>query len=164
MSARNAKTNNISPTKSSGEIYLMKGFPLNDISVSTTSACLNGSPEIPVCFTCRGRSLNGNMLKSPLGQKGAEVRKTPAGLETWKTTPAGILLIRQNNLRWFIEQFKGMGFTVKKRAAGQFTELYTKISSPPLQKLIHGFNNLWFSYVKLPHPAFANIVILQKQS
>jgi hypothetical protein len=47
--------------------------------------------------------------------------------------------------------------------AGQ-TEAYTRASSPWLRAFIHGFNNWWFRYSKVPSLAFGNIVVLRKET
>ena len=90
-------------------------------------------------------------------------KKTAAGIEHWKDTSVGPLMTRETNIRWLIERFERRGLTVKRRVAGQFTWLYVKVSSPLLKHLIHGFNNFWFKYIKMPHLAYGNIVILQKE-
>lgn len=89
--------------------------------------------------------------------------KTPAGLEYWSITPAGKLLTRQANIRWLIRELTSNGFSVKKRVSGQFSELYTVFSSQFIKKIIHKFNFVWFKYVKVPYPAFGNILIFQKE-
>lgn len=102
-------------------------------------------------------------LKRLLGKEKADVKKTPAGLEYWNLTSVGKLLTRQSNIRWLIARFKNNGFIVKKHLPGQLTELYTRVSSQLLKNLIHSFNNLWFNYVRIPQPAFGNIIIFQKE-
>jgi 2-polyprenyl-3-methyl-5-hydroxy-6-metoxy-1,4-benzoquinol methylase len=102
-------------------------------------------------------------LKRFLRKEKASVKKTPAGMEYWTTTSAGTLLVREANTQWMIERFKSRGLTVKKHVARQFTELYLRFCSPLLKSLIHGFNNFWFKYIKIPHPALGSLVILQKE-
>ncbi len=101
-------------------------------------------------------------LKRLLGKGKGVAKKVPSGVEHWSTTPTGTLVTRHANIQWLLKRFKSNQFVVKKRIAGQFTQLYTRVSSRPLKSLIHGFNNLWFRYIKNPHLAFGNIVILQK--
>lgn len=101
-------------------------------------------------------------LKRLLRKGKAVIKKTPAGMEYWTKYSAGALMTRQANIRWLIERFGRERLSLKKRIAGQFTELYHRTSSAPLKKLIHAFNHFWFKYVRIPHPAFGNIVILQK--
>lgn len=103
-------------------------------------------------------------LKRLLGREKAIVRRTPAGLEFTTSTAAGKLLTRQADIGWLKKKFKSNGFTIEKHVSGQFTELYTKISSQWLKRMIHGFNQLWFKYIKIPYFAFGNILILQKQA
>lgn len=103
-------------------------------------------------------------VKPLLGKGDATVHKTAAGLEYWKSTSSGKLLIRQTNIRWLKQKFTSNGFTIKAHVSGQFTELYTRFSSRLPRNLIHGFNHLWFKYLKIPYFAFGNIVIVQKQT
>jgi 2-polyprenyl-3-methyl-5-hydroxy-6-metoxy-1,4-benzoquinol methylase len=103
-------------------------------------------------------------LKPLLGKGNATVNKTAAGLEYWKSTSSGKLLIRQANVRWLKKKFTSNGYTIKKHVSGQFTELYTRFSSRLLRNLIHGFNHLWFKYLKIPYFAYGNILIVQKQT
>ncbi|MCG8634105.1 MAG: class I SAM-dependent methyltransferase [Desulfobacterales bacterium] len=102
-----------------------------------------------------------NSLK--LITKKAAMKKTPAGLEFWKQTPSGNLLTRQADTGWLKKRFRSRGFIVRKHVPGQFTELYAKFSSPLIKKFIHYFNHLWFKYVRIPHLAFGNIIILEKR-
>lgn len=103
-------------------------------------------------------------MKKLLGITKTKVKNTEAGMESWKTTSSGMLLTRQANIKWLKNQFKNRGYSIKKHVPGQFTELYIKFSSRLFINLIHGFNHLWFKYVKAPRFAFGNILILQKQS
>lgn len=96
------------------------------------------------------------------GRKREEFKKRLSGIERWKATPAGPLFVRQANIGWLCRRFEKEGLVLRKRLAGQFTELYSKISSTLLQSLIHYFNNFWFKYIRLSYPAFGNILIFQK--
>lgn len=98
-----------------------------------------------------------------LGKEKATMKKTAAGLEYWRLTSSGKLLIRQANIGWLKKKFRSKGFTIMEHVSGQFTELYTRVSFGFLRKFIHYFNYMWFKYVKIPHLAFANILILKKQ-
>ncbi len=102
------------------------------------------------------------ILKRLIGREKATLKNTAAGLESWVLTSTGRLLTRQANLWWLKNKLKDNGFTIKKHMPGQFTELYTKLSSPQLRYLIHLFNHFWFNYVKIPYLAFGNILIVQK--
>ena len=103
------------------------------------------------------------ILKLLLRGEKATVKKTVTGLESWVLTSTGMLLTRQTNVRWLKNRLKDSGFIIKKHVAGQFTELYTKISSPLLRHIIHRFNRFWFNYVRIPYIAFGNILIVQKE-
>lgn len=103
-----------------------------------------------------------NVYRLLTGKKMEEFKRTPTGIERWKQTPVGSLFVRQADIGWLVKRLEKQGLVVKKRIAGQFTELYTKVSHPILQKLIHRFNNFWFRYIRIPYLSFVNILILQK--
>jgi ubiquinone/menaquinone biosynthesis C-methylase UbiE len=97
-------------------------------------------------------------------QKGKRpTKKTSAGLEYWRITPAGKILTRHTNVGWLKKKLGEDGFFVRKHVAGQFTELYHISHYRFVRDLIHRFNLLWFKFVKIPHFSFGNIVIVQKQ-
>lgn len=111
-------------------------------------------------------SLESRILHNPrwLARKNnVSVEKTPAGIEYWHTTSDGTMITRHTNVQWLIEGFKSKGLTVKKHVVRQFTKLHLSFSSPLLKNLIHGFNNFWFRYIKIPYPALGNLIILQKE-
>ena len=88
--------------------------------------------------------------------------RTPAGMEYWKETPSGRLLAREADIAWLVNAIERLGLKLDQRRAAQFTELYAKVPTRPLKKLIHGFNRLWFRYVRLPQPAFGNMLFFRK--
>lgn len=101
-------------------------------------------------------------LERFLKKEKTEKRCTEAGLEYRTKTSAGVLFIRHANIRALIKIFERSGFTLQRRVAGQFTELYRRFSSPKMTRLIHAFNHVWFKYVKMPYPALGNILFLEK--
>ena len=103
-----------------------------------------------------------NIIRLLTGTKKAEFKRTSRGIERWKATPAGPLFVRQANIGWLCRRFEKEGLVVRKRMAAEFTELYTKVPFYFIKRLIHFFNNVWFKYIRLPHPAFGNILIFQK--
>jgi ubiquinone/menaquinone biosynthesis C-methylase UbiE len=103
-------------------------------------------------------------LKRLLRKETADVKDTPAGVEYWKEKDGDTLVTRQANIKWLIRSFEANGMRMTKRVAGQFSETYTMFSAPPLKRLVHGFNNLWFRRVKWSGPAFGNILFFQKRA
>ena len=93
----------------------------------------------------------------------ADVRHLAAGVEHWVTYPDGALVTRETNIPWLIERFREDGLILKRRVAGQFTEAYTRVSSPLLAKGIHRANRFYFRYVRMPQFSFGNILILEKE-
>jgi 2-polyprenyl-3-methyl-5-hydroxy-6-metoxy-1,4-benzoquinol methylase len=100
--------------------------------------------------------------KKIIGKQSAKVRWTEAGFETWEQGEAGELLTRQANVKWLLRELTGRGYDVVRRSVGEFTELHTRASSPALKRLIHAWNRFWFRFIRVPHPAFGNILILRK--
>lgn len=102
-------------------------------------------------------------IKKILRSEKARLNNTPQGLEYWHMTSAGELLTREVNIGWLKNRFVRDGFSIKKHVSGQFTELYTRFSSPLIRRIIHGFNNIWFKYVKFPYFSFGNLLIIQNK-
>jgi 2-polyprenyl-3-methyl-5-hydroxy-6-metoxy-1,4-benzoquinol methylase len=103
------------------------------------------------------------MLKKILGREKAVINIVPAGIENWEETDDGRLMTRQANIEWLINEFEKHGMELQIRRAGQFSEMYWVVPTTILKKLIHLFNKVWFKYVKLPGPAFGNILIFKKK-
>jgi SAM-dependent methyltransferase len=102
-------------------------------------------------------------LKRVLGREKATLKRTPAGMEFWKTSGDDALVTRQADVGWLSRSFEERGLRVVRRAAGQFSEGYAMVTSRPLKQLIHGFNNFWFRRVGLPRLAYGNILFMQKR-
>ncbi|HTD09212.1 MAG TPA: class I SAM-dependent methyltransferase, partial [Solirubrobacteraceae bacterium] len=75
------------------------------------------------------------------------LRRTPAGVEHWKETPAGPLLTRRANIPWLITAFERQGLLLQSRLPTQVTELYVK---PPWEWMKNGMytlNDYWYRRV-----------------
>lgn len=103
-------------------------------------------------------------IKKILNKERAVLERTEAGLEYWTSTTAGTLLTRQADIRGMSNIFHRRGFSLRKRTAGQFTELYTRFSSPKMRRIIHALNLLWFRFIKVPGPAFGNLLFFEKDA
>jgi 2-polyprenyl-3-methyl-5-hydroxy-6-metoxy-1,4-benzoquinol methylase len=104
------------------------------------------------------------MLRRATTRRKTEVVRTEAGVEYWAQTPTGRVLTREANVSWLIERFRNHRMVLRRQMAGQFTEIYTRVSSPLLRRAIHSFNAFYFRYVKIPHVALGNILIFQKEN
>jgi SAM-dependent methyltransferase len=102
-------------------------------------------------------------LKRLLRRGRGNVARVPAGLETTEQGAQGTLLTRQTDMGWMVEEGERLGLRLKSRTAGQLTELYALAPWRPMRSLIHAVNNTWFRYVRLPGPAFGNILIFEKR-
>lgn len=90
------------------------------------------------------------------------IKKTSAGIEVWRKDEEGLKMTRQTNIKWFIHECERRGLRLEKRLPGQFSQAYTHRLGRYAIRLIHGINNLWFDYVKLPYLAVDNILIFHK--
>lgn len=101
-------------------------------------------------------------IKRTLGKTGQNVQLTPKGVEEWAESSAGSYMTRQTNIRWLIEELQAQGLTLKFRFAGQFSEAYARMPGRFLKSLVHAFNRFYFKVVRLPGPAFGNLLIFEK--
>jgi SAM-dependent methyltransferase len=86
-------------------------------------------------------------------------RRTAAGSERWRDTPAGPLFVRRSDVRWLIGAFEAQGLTLRAKLPCQFTEAYVYTrSGTVLSRLVHGFDNAWFRAIRTP--ALASDVFL----
>lgn len=103
-------------------------------------------------------------VRRALRKNRTHVRRTAAGLEHWVESASGTLMTRQADIRWLIERFDAAGLSLERRVAGQFTETFTRVSSPWIKRWIHRFNIFWFDHIKIAGPAFGNILIFRKRT
>ena len=99
-----------------------------------------------------------------LKRERADVRYTPSGVENWKTLDSGPLVTREADVGWLVEEFARNGLVLMERRAGQLTELYTRTRARAMRTAIHALNRVWFERIRLPGPAFGNLLILRKTS
>jgi SAM-dependent methyltransferase len=99
-----------------------------------------------------------------LGRGRGVVERTPAGLVTHEDTAHGALVTRESDMSWYAREGQRRGLRLRKRIAGQFTEIYVLLPWQTARRAVHAFNKLWFRYVGLAGPAFANMLVFDKQS
>lgn len=110
------------------------------------------------------QSLAMRALLSAMGRSKDRFRRTASGIEEWQRTEGGMLMTRDTDMGWLTREAARNGLILKKRVAGQASNLYAWLSSPLLKKATHSFNRLWFRHVRLPYLAFANILIFMKRN
>ncbi len=93
-----------------------------------------------------------------------DYRITPAGIEAWDGTPGHQLVARKADIGWTILAFEAHGTSCIGRYAGEFTEWYAETNRPLLRKLVHAFNRIWYSWIRAPGPAVANILVFEKNA
>lgn len=93
--------------------------------------------------------------------RGSRVR-TIAGIECHEQTSQGSLVTRQTDMSWLAQHGRQLGLQLSSRFAGQLTELYTLAPWAALRRAIHRLNDLWFRFVRLPGPAYGNILVFRK--
>src|SRR5688572_2285537 len=102
------------------------------------------------------------LLKRLLGRERAEVQSTPAGIEFWEQTSTGRFMTRQADIPWLIREFEKHGLKLRRRRAGQFTEMFILLPWKPLRSLVHAANNLWFRMGGAGGPAFGNLLVFER--
>lgn len=108
------------------------------------------------------RLLGGSVVKWLQGKSPAELRITAAGAEYWRQTDAGPLICREARIPWLIAKFASHGFVLRERVSGAFIERSTWIQTGWLRRWMQKFNLAWFRHMRLPRPATANLLLLQK--
>jgi ubiquinone/menaquinone biosynthesis C-methylase UbiE len=103
------------------------------------------------------------LVKRLLHRERAQVRHVPAGIEYFEETNEGLLLTRQTHMPWLIAECHHLGFDLKARMAGQFTELYVAVPWRQVKNFLHMVNNFWFEHVGWAGPAFGNILVFEKR-
>lgn len=102
-------------------------------------------------------------MRRVLGKRRGRVVRTAAGIETHEHTHEGHALVtRQIDVGWFTSECARLGLRRRVRIPGQFTELYGLLPWRPLRRAVHVVNHVWFHHVRLPGPAFGNILIFEK--
>lgn len=103
------------------------------------------------------------ILKRILKLGKSTLEETPAGAEYWSEDRDGLFIVRSTNIKWLMEKFSFHGCNLEVRRAGEFTDLYTVVSSSLLRRWIHKFNTFWFKSIRRPGLALGNILILKKE-
>ena len=101
-------------------------------------------------------------LRKLLRRERRKVARVAGGIEHTEETSQGNLLIRHTDIPWLIGECERLGLQLDARVPGLFTELFTAVSWPPLRRLIHAFNEVWFRYFRLAGPAYGNILFFRK--
>ena len=84
-------------------------------------------------------------IKRILGKHSTAANRTQSGIEDWVETHEGMILVRQTNMLWFKDNWQQRGFIIKSHVAGQFTELYTRFTTPSLRSLFTGLTMCGFA-------------------
>jgi 2-polyprenyl-3-methyl-5-hydroxy-6-metoxy-1,4-benzoquinol methylase len=90
------------------------------------------------------------------------LRRTPAGVEHWKETPAGPLLTRRANIPWLIAAFERQGLLMQCRSPTQLTELYVKPPWGWMKNWMYSLNDHWYRRVGISQLAVGNTLLLQR--
>jgi len=69
---------------------------------------------------------------------------------------------RQADIPWLIREFEKHGLKLRRRRAGQFTEMFILLPWKPLRSLVHAANNLWFRMGGAGGPAFGNLLVFER--
>jgi 2-polyprenyl-3-methyl-5-hydroxy-6-metoxy-1,4-benzoquinol methylase len=96
------------------------------------------------------------------GKERTKGKRTAAGMENWYQTKSGMLLTRETDMSWLVENCGKNGLVLKDRVAGQLSDLYAWPLFRFFRRPIHTVNLLWFKYVRSPRLALGNILVFQK--
>lgn len=108
------------------------------------------------------QSMSYRFLKRLLGRDRGNVVRTSSGLETHERTAQGSLVTRQTDMDWLSQAFGNLGFRTEARIAGQFSEVFAVVPWRWLRHVVHFGNRAWFNYIRLPGPAYGNILFFRK--
>ena len=89
-------------------------------------------------------------------------RRTRVGVERWKTTAAGPLLIRQSDMNRLVSAFESHGLRLRARFAGELTETYAITGDERLRRAIHRVNDVWFRRARVAGLAQSNVIVLER--
>ena len=103
-------------------------------------------------------------LKAVFGSGRSKLERTAAGLETREHTEQGLLVTRVSDIAWMARHCEGLGLHLKTRIPGQLSELYALMPWRWLRRAIHVANSVWFRMVRMPGPAFGNILMFEKRT
>jgi SAM-dependent methyltransferase len=87
----------------------------------------------------------------------------PVGLEIWKDTAEGRLIIRHMDIPALAELFAAAGLVMRQRRAGQFTEAYVLSPNGYAHDAIQRFNRYWYERMRVPGPAYSNVMVFEKK-
>jgi ubiquinone/menaquinone biosynthesis C-methylase UbiE len=126
----------------------------------TLVLCENNMHSLDVVF----REGAINAVKRLLGRKLPETVRTPRGLEVWKESDSGGLMVRKTDMTYLTTFLAEQGLSEVERVAGQFTEAYTNIPLRLLKRLVYEFNIFYFRHVRIPQLAMGNIIYFRKST
>ena len=84
--------------------------------------------------------------------------RAAAGVELWKETPAGSFLTRRADIGWLIREFRRHGLVLRRRQAGQLSELYARAPIGPARSAVHALNRAWVALDGPASIASANVL------
>lgn len=96
---------------------------------------------------------------------GKDVRKrnrAALGIEEWHQSESGPLVVRKTNIANLETHCKMLDLRLASRSAGEFTEVYTRLPTRLLKRMVYALNQVWFEHVRSPRLAMTNIVIFER--
>ncbi len=102
------------------------------------------------------------LLFPRIAKSDVRITRTPAGFEHWAETESGPLMWRHADLDWLVREASDRGLVLRRRIPSQFTELYAEMPSRWIADAMHAVNRVWFTRVRAPGPAMANVLVFEK--
>jgi SAM-dependent methyltransferase len=108
-------------------------------------------------------SLHGRTIRPVKARQSSTVRlsREAAGLEIWKQTSAGDLLIRVADPNWLTREFARHGANLVVRRPSALTDLHTRLPRP-MSALVQLANHGFF-FTRWPGPALGNLFVFRKR-
>jgi SAM-dependent methyltransferase len=91
-----------------------------------------------------------------------QTHTTPAGVEHNCEFEGEQLFWRHVNWEWMVEQMKARSCSLVSRRPGVFSDMHIYARPEILRRAIHGLNRFWIRHVRLPQPAYHNLLIFKK--
>lgn len=107
-------------------------------------------------------SLHGRLIRPVIARRSSTVKvsREAAGLEIWRRTSAGNLLLRVADPQWLTAEFARHGATLSVRRPSALTDIHTRLGGP-LSSVVRLVNHGFF-LTRWPGPALGNLFIFKK--
>ena len=128
-------------------------------SGGTLVLCENNMHSLDVVI--RERAIKA--VKKLFGRALPESQRTPRGIEVWKQSETGGLMVRRTDFEFLKNFLATQGLKEAGREAAQFTEAYTNMRLRILKRMVYALNIFYLKFIRIPNLAMGNILYFRKQ-